>query len=213
MTNKYKFEYTDTVIKYSLRDKLELSNNDYIVVHALGFVHISSVEDIDMMKQTRTNYKPDLKQLSEDIGISGSTIKRCIKTLRTKELVHPKYYESTTKWYNLINTKQRKNSLYDIIQHGPRQHMGLTTTQYLVAAVYTRLCGDREWATLDKKKIAKTIGISLQYVHDTIKVLEKKGLMKTKLRKIEHNRDFLDVKMTQKWLVDENVRGQKFKVK
>jgi len=190
--NKDKFEYGYTIIRHDIRKRLKLSNEEYSVAHALSFAGKNDPFN-------KSDYAPTIESLAIDVGISRATLFRCLKILRAKKLVFPDRLASTELWKIEEQKKAATPFFYNMIDQGHRSILGLTMTEYIVAAIYSRLSENREWVTLDKKKIATVIDISERQLRRIIRLLEIKKLVKTQIRKIRRNCDFLDVKITENW--------------
>ena len=195
---KYKFELGFTEIRYSIRDKLKLSNHQYAIVHALTFVGKKNNQKNES-KNDRSNYNPTPESLAKDLGFGRATIFRALPILRKKGLVEPDCLEATDYFVAMMMEKKETRDYYDKIEHGPRQKIGYNFTKYLTCIVYERL-SQGQWATLDKKEVIKTLNLkSVDYLNRLIRKIEVDGYMETQARQMKKGGIFIDVKMTEKW--------------
>lgn len=202
MSKKYNFNLGFTFLRYDIRDKYKLTNKEYAVAHALTFVGQSNgTFATGSLEGHRTNYKPDVKQLVKDLGFSSKTIYRALEKLRSEKLmlIEPDCLEATEKFVVEEQNKNDKQFLFAIIQHGHREKLKLNFTEYLVCTTYSSLGEGRNWVTLDKNRIAKTIGIKVSWLHKIIKKMVSENLMITQKRQISGGKEFLDVQMTDLW--------------
>lgn len=146
-------------------------------------------------------YDPTIQELADDIGVSRITAIRAIKLSRKFGFTEAKGIKPTKQGLAFLRKKGtgKGKFSYFVVDIAHRQYLNLTLTEYLVADCYGNL-KKYEWVWLNKKTVANRCGITEQWLNSVIDSLVEKGIVETRMRKMEHsNLETKDVKMKVNW--------------